>query len=114
MVSIKTFLSRINYTPKFISRDLDGCIMVQFRDFVNYAASLEFGTVDIGDGFQDVYFEIIDLRGYRAGNIIPLDSPSRKRVIHIKMNTENMDFAASWINDSLNMLYSKRFSELDL
>ena len=107
-ISVKGFLSRINYKPKFIGKDFDGCVFVQFRDYGNFSPSLEFGTILCGDETcgQDVYFEILDLRGYRFGQFIPINSDFRKCIIHGLMNRNNVNVFSTHINDSLHELYS--------
>lgn len=109
-ISVSEFLSSIKYKPKFIGKDLDGCVLVQFREFKNFSPSLEFGTVicDKKTNGQDLYFEILDLRGYREGDIIPLDSNMRKFVIHGIATKENIHGFSEHINKSLHELYSGR------
>ena len=105
-ISVRRLLKLVRYKPKFVGNDFDGCVVVQFRDWKGFSASIEFGTVELSSGAQDFYFEVLDLRGYREMDFIPLDSNMRKRVVHADLTERSMEHLADFVNSSLSLMYS--------
>ena len=124
-ISEKEFLSMLKYKPKWVGDDICDWILIQFRNYKGFSPSLEFGTRLQENGTQSVYFEILDLNGYKDMDFIPINSNRRKCVLHIGMTNEKRIFdyakslgpeyngvfmtpedAAIHINESLKKLYS--------
>lgn len=124
-ISTKKFLSLVAYKPKWVGDDLCNWRLIQFREYKGFSPSLEFGTSLHENETQSVYFEILDLNGYKDSDFIPLDSKRRKCVLNVGMTKNKRIFeyakslgpeyenvfmtpenAARHINESLKMLYS--------
>ena len=124
-ISIKKFLLSVAYKPKWVGDDMCNWRLVQFRDYKGFSPSLEFGTCLRQNGTQSVYFEILDLNGYKDSDFIPLDSKRRKCVLNVGMTKDKRIFeyarslgpeyesvfmtpedVVKHINESLGKLYS--------
>ena len=127
-ISIKKFLSMMKHKPKWVGNDLGGMILVQFRNFDDFSPSMEFNVNFSENGVQEIYFEILDLYGYKEWDFIPLNSDKRKCVLHVGMTDDNriFDYAkeigyddvfftpeevAKKMDESLTMLYSGKLRE---
>lgn len=127
IITIDEFIKQLNYKPKWITNDLAGMQIIQFRDYLGFSASVEFSTELNSNGTQSIYFDILDLRNYNDGDFIPIDSDMRKCILKAGMTRDKNVFkyaetlgkeydnvwrtpedCAKFINDSLKLLYSKK------
>jgi hypothetical protein len=127
IITIDEFIKQLNYKPKWITNDLAGMQIIQFRDYLGFSASVEFSTELNSNGTQSIYFDILDLRNYNDGDFIPIDSDMRKCILKAGMSLDKNVFeyaktlgkeydnvwrtpedCAKFINDSLKLLYSKK------
>lgn len=98
------FLKFIDYTPKSIGEDYCGVQVVDFRNWKNCSAQLEFSTLNP----QHSCFEIIDWNGCVDGELIPLKSDRRKVQLYFTLTWDNIQDCAKNVNDALNSLYGRR------
>lgn len=132
-ISIEKFVSILKHKPKWVGNEMGGMIIVQFRDFDEFSPSLEFNVKLEDNGVQGIYFEILDLHGYKDGDFIQIKSKRRKCVMRVGMTYDKkvFDYAreigykdvfftpedvARRIDESLTLLYSgklrkKKFSK---
>jgi hypothetical protein len=127
IITIDEFIKQLNYKPKWITNDLAGMQLIHFREYLGFSPCIEFFTKLNENGTQSIYFDILDLRNYNDGDIIPIDSNMRKCVLNIGMTRDKKIFeyaktlgkeyddvwktpedCAKFINDSLKLLYSKK------
>lgn len=113
MVSVEEFLSEVRYSPKSITDELGGHVFVQFRERDGMSPYIEFGTTDVGDGSQDFYFEVLDMKDYREGSLISVRSPRRLFKTHVAMNDGNIKDVAKRVNDALKEINSRNFKRED-
>lgn len=113
MVSVEEFLSEVRYRPKSVTDELGGHVFVQFRERDCMSPYIEFGTTDVGDGSQDFYFEVLDMKDYREGSLISLKSPKRLFKTHVSLNEGNLKDVAKSVNDALKEISRKNFRRED-
>lgn len=100
MIKISDVLKYISYIPKTVNDRIDGCTYAEFRTFKKHVPSIELKD-------DTIYFDILDLSNYKNGEIIPIKSDSRKRVINTKISSEKELVAATrHITSSLHDLYA--------
>ena len=127
IITIDEFIKQLNYKPKWITDDVAGMQLIHFREYLGFSPCIEFFTKLNENGTQSIYFDILDLRNYNDGDIIPIDSNMRKCVLNVGMTRDKKIFeyantlgkeydnvwrtpedCAKFINDSLKLLYSKK------
>lgn len=127
IITIDEFIKQLKYKPKWITDDIAGMQIIQFRDYLGFSASVEFSTELNSNGTQSIYFDILDLRKYNDGDFISIDSDIRKCILKAGMTRDREVFeyaktlgkeydnvwrtpedCAKFINDSLKLLYSKK------
>lgn len=118
-VSITDFLKLVKYKPKHIGGSLLGVRIVEFRGRGRKKAHLEYEeeydecaepveSSSQNKGFY-IYFEIIDLSGYKDGDVIPLKSDIRSSVVWTYCKTlSDYENAAAQINTALGSLYRRK------
>lgn len=127
VITIDEFIKQLNYKPKWITDDIAGMQIIQFRNYLGFSPCIEFFTKLNENGTQSIYFDILDLRKYTDGDFIPIDSDMRKCILNVGMTQDKNMFeyaktigkeydnvwrtpedCAKFINDSLKLLYSKK------
>jgi hypothetical protein len=127
IISIDEFIKQLKYKPKWITDDINGMQLIHFREYLGFSPCIEFFTKLNENRTQSIYFDILDLRNYNDGDIIPIDSNMRKCVLNVGMTRDKKIFeyaktlgkeydnvwrtpedCAKFINDSLKLLYSKK------
>lgn len=127
IISIDEFIKQLKYKPKWITDDIGGMQLIHFREYLGFSPCIEFFTKLNENRTQSIYFDILDLRNYNDGDIIPIDSNMRKCVLNVGMTRDKKIFeyaktlgkeydnvwrtpedCAKFINDSLKLLYSKK------
>ena len=81
IITIDEFIKQLKYKPKWITDDIAGMQIIQFRDYLGFSASVEFSTELNSNGTQSIYFDILDLRKYNDGDFISIDSDIRKCIL---------------------------------
>lgn len=104
LYSVTEFMKLIKFKPLFPVKepyDALGVTICQFKEHNMHYPNIEFGL----DG--NLYYEIVDEREYKEGDIIPLNSDKRIDVInYAKLNRDTAQSLADKINASLTRLYA--------
>jgi len=106
------FLKKLNYKPTNVGNDdIDDVSIISFRGKDKMSPYIEYGKyVNKKRGGQYFYFEILDMRNYVDGAMIPLDADIRKHVIYTYLNAKNADGIASKVNSALKLLHSGKLA----
>lgn len=109
-MKIEKFIELLDYKPKYVTDPCkfdDDVIMIEFRSWKNFSATIEFGTSfrKKENGYY-FYFEVLDMNGYEEMDFIHLDSNRRHDVIFCWPKTDD-DYKklAKLVNDSLRKMH---------
>lgn len=111
-MKIDDFIKLLKYKPKYVTDPCkwdDDIRIIEFRNHKRWAASIEFGTKyrkkEKGCYF---YFEVLDLSGYKDGDVIPISSNMRHDVVFCWPSTdEHYKKLATHVNEALKKMHKQ-------
>lgn len=108
----KAFLDLLKHKPVHITNRLDDASFAAFRKRGSFSPSLELYFARRSKRLRGLYFEILDLDGYKDGDLIPISSDRRKSAMKADFIFESPNEVAKKIDSCLKLLYSGKLDRL--